>query len=157
MARHVSEPSIGVLDRRSEGIRATGHIPCITCGYDLFGSPKREGICTECGTSIRASLDPRRLFFVDQRVLVWLRAVLLLYCCSFVLLKGLNNYGLYHLWRYRRWIDTPIPEFCSQAIALLSAATLVLVAQCIITPAVRRAAFVFAVMSAVIVVWWAFV
>ncbi len=46
----------------------SAHIPCSKCEYDLFGTAD-EASCPECGTSVRLSLNPKRLIFVPPEKL----------------------------------------------------------------------------------------
>ena len=53
------------------------HVPCAVCNYDLFGAT--HGHCSECGTPVCASMDPRRLYFVGPSCLGWLLCALLIW------------------------------------------------------------------------------
>ena len=69
------------------------HVPCYQCEYDLFGCDT-AGVCPECATSIRSSLDPARLLFVPPNKLkpilgllrIWSILAVLLLVGWFVLL-----------------------------------------------------------------------
>ena len=44
----------------------TADVACVRCGYSLKGRPN-QGRCPECGTSVRSSTSPLRLFVGRRR------------------------------------------------------------------------------------------
>ena len=49
------------------------HVPCFQCGYDLFGIEANSS-CPECGGAVIRSADPKRLVFMNERLLRRMRA-----------------------------------------------------------------------------------